>query len=423
MTFYFFLPEKGIRKTITLCLIDKDLKRIFQLKTGLKILETDWDKKRQRPKNIYLKRFKKINKRIENIKIFLSESIQEINLEDTQSIKYIVSKKIKEICEGHELDLPKDSLLYYMQQYIQLKEGLICNSTLKRYKVFFNLIERFEGVKSERLYVEKINGSFIRDFLLFGKEEEYSENTIYRTIHFVKTILNFAERKGIRTAVRELEVRRERQQRAIVTLSEQEIRKIKLTDVPKELQHAKDWLIISCYTGQRFSDFINFNSNHLKMIKEKICISFIQKKTKKHIIIPLHPSILEIISRDNGDMRFPKYLDIQQYNSDIKIIAKLANIDESIKARKRIGFRTKNVFIEKWDVLSSHVGRRSFATNFYGKIPTPLLMEATGHSTEQMFLNYINPINYDRILSLNKYFKEIDEISEQENIPSLSFCI
>lgn len=80
-----------------------------------------------------------------------------------------------------------------------------------------------------------------------------------------------------------------------------------------------------------------------------------------------------------------------------------------MKARKRFGFRSKFVQAEKWEFLTSHIGRRSFATNFYGKIPTPLLMEATGHSTEQMFLQYINPVDKDRILSLSNYFDKMYE--------------
>ena len=76
--------------------------------------------------------------------------------------------------------------------------------------------------------------SFIRDFMIFGKKEEYSENTIYRTIHFIKTILNFVERKGIRTCVRELELRREKQKKEVVTLTEKEIIKIQKTVVPEE---------------------------------------------------------------------------------------------------------------------------------------------------------------------------------------------
>lgn len=43
----------------------------------------------------------------------------------------------------------------------------------------------------------------------------------------------------------------------------------------------------------------------------------------------------------------------------------------------------------KYAILTSHDLRRSFATNFYGKIPTPILMNMTGHRLEATFLSYI----------------------------------
>ena len=78
-----------------------------------------------------------------------------------------------------------------------------------------------------------------------------------------------------------------------------------------------------------------------------------------------------------------------------------------------MGYRSLETKIEKWKVLSSHIGRRSFASNFYGKIPTSLLMQATGHSSEQMFLRYINPVDKERILSLSTYF---DKVYTERNI-------
>lgn len=269
------------------------------------------------------------------------------------------------------------------------------------------MLERFEGFMCKKLYIDTVNSDFIKDFMIFGKEEEYSENTIYRTIHFVKTILNFAERKGIRTCVRELEIRREKQTREIVTLAENEIAQIQQTKVPKELQAAKDWLLISCYTGQRFSDFMNFDKQQLQTVDGKICLSFVQQKTKKKVLLPVHPNVLQTLER-NGNV-FPGLLDIQNYNNDIKEIARLADLNVLVKDRKRFGFRSKIIEAEKWNFLSSHIGRRSFASNFYGKIPTPLLMDATGHSTEQMFNKYINPINKNRVLSLASYFDKIYE--------------
>ena len=58
----------------------------------------------------------------------------------------------------------------------------------------------------------------------------------------------------------------------------------------------------------------------------------------------------------------------------------------------------------KNELVTSHIGRRSFATNNYGKIPTPLLMSATGHTTEKMFLEYIGKTETDRAMQLAEYF-------------------
>lgn len=407
MTFEFFLPQNGITKNIYLNLTDKQQNKTYTFRTHLRISGDDWDKEKQRPTNIYLKKHKNLNTKLDMLKKELAEYVRGKRSEKKQLQQRTMAREIKAVCNGKSEDLSINSLLYYMKWYIDVKKEMICHSTYKRYKVFFHLLERFEGFICKKLYVEEINVDFVRDFMVFGKEEEYNENTIYRTIHFVKTILNFAERKGIRTCVRELELRRERQKKDVITLTEKEIVQIKYTDVPERLRAAKDWLLISCYTGQRFSDFIHFGTKQLQKVDGKTCLSFVQQKTKKKILLPLHPTVIHAIERNGNG--FPRLMDIQHYNNEIKEVAKFANLNESVKARKRLGFRSKEVEVEKWEILSSHIGRRSFATNFYGKIPTPLLMEATGHSTEQMFLRYINPVDKDRILSLSNYFDRMYE--------------
>ncbi len=401
----FFLPNYGNLKNIHLSLIDPVQNTTYTFRTQLQISEDDWDKEKQRPINIYLKRFKKINNLLDKIKLQVTEHVQEKLATKKNIQQRVLSKEIKLICKEKITKIPDNSLMLLMENYIFLKKESICHSTYKRYQVFFKLLERFEGFTCKRLYINQVNADFMRDFMIFGKDEKYSESTIYRTICFVKTILNFAEIKGFRTNVRELKIRRGKQSREMVTLNDKEIKKIKSTRVSKDLKDAKNWLLISCFVGQRFSDFMNFSSDQLIKIGDKSCIKFTQQKTKKEIILPLHPIVLDILRRNKN--QFPKQMDIQQYNISIKKIAKIAHIDETIKARKRLGFRSKTMLVNKWEMLSSHIGRRSFATNFYGKIPTPLLIEATGHSSEHMFLKYINPSNYERIISLSSYFEKL----------------
>ncbi|MCT4056652.1 site-specific integrase [Elizabethkingia anophelis] len=403
MQFKIYHTSSGNIKNLNMNILKENLSMKFKIPLSIPIHE--WDNKKQRPKNIYLKKNKSLINKLDQIKIHINEYINQRIAQNKKISQRSTSAEIKKICEKRKVALKKDSLLFFMDLYIKNKKDLICHSTYKRYNVFFNLIKRFEGFTMKHLLLDDIDLEFVKKFFEFGKMEEYSDSTINRTIHFIKTILNFIERKGIRTNVRELEIRKEKQKKEVISLNEEEILRIKHTEFPPELRAAKQWLIISCYTGQRFSDFIEFSTEKIIEIKGKICIKFTQKKTGKEVLLPLHQIVINILKNNNN--QFPEKINIQNYNQQIKKIAEIAGINQILKARKRIGYRVKNMLVEKWQTVTSHIGRRSFATNFYGKIPTPLLMEATGHSSEQMFLRYINPIDDQRIVSLSILFDKI----------------
>lgn len=404
MNFKFSLSEKGISSHIILSISDYRSEKLHIL-TPLKISPDQWDAEKERPKNIYLKKNKNISAVLDRIKVELAEYIRQRKTGKKAVTKTGIKKKLSEIITVKALQQPENSFLSLTLSYITVRKEMICHSTYKRYLVFFRLLQRFEGFLHRRLILTNINAEFVRDFFIFGKKEEYSENTLHRTIHFVKTILNFAEKKGITTHVRELEVRREKQPSRIIILTESEITKIKQTEVPEEYETAKDWLLISCYTGQRISDFMVFNKSQLSEAGNRMYITFVQQKTHKEIVLPLHPVVLNILKKN--DYCFPDPIDHNVYNRRIRKIAKLAGINEKINARKRTGHRSEDALVKKWEVISSHIGRRSFASNFYGKIPTPLLMQATGHSTEKMFLNYINHNSHERLATLGNYFEQL----------------
>lgn len=403
MNFVFSLSKNEINKNIYLSIDNNQFENPCCFLIPLIISRDEWDNEKQRPKNIYLKAHKEINRKLDSIKVNLTEYIKNIPAKKKITKKKI-SDIIKKMCTEEE-EYPVNTLLYFVSQYINTRKERICHSTYKRYKVFRNLIARFEGFIKNRITINNVNCEFVQNFISFCKQESYNENTIYRSLNFIKTILNFVEKKGVVTSLREFEFKRIKEEKEVITLSEEEITSIKKTKIPAALKDSKDWLLISCYTGQRISDFMNFTNDKLLEIDGRLCINFIQQKTNKKILLPLHPAVIEIIKSNNNS--FPKLINAQLYNKNIKKIGKLAQINEAIKAKKRIGHRAENLLVEKWEILTSHIGRRSFATNFYGKIPTSLLISATGHGTEQMFLNYINPLDKDQILCLSNYFDTI----------------
>ena len=98
-------------------------------------------------------------------------------------------------------------------------------------------------------------------------------------------------------------------------------------------------------------------------------------------------------------------------------MCEIAGIHDIVKGKVYNEHKKKNeiVEIEKCYLVSSHVCRRSFATNFYGNkmFTTPQLMAISGHKTETMFLQYIGKTKDDWAMQTAKTFKELKELKSK----------
>lgn len=301
-------------------------------------------------------------------------------------------------------------LVKFIEYYNKEKEGEITPSSIKKHKVVQHKLERYEKSRKRVLLVSDIDENFKTDFIEYCKSENYALGTIQRDLVFVKTFCNYAYEKGLDVSRNLNKVRiKAKTQIKHPYLSFTELEKIEQKDFNESLDNVRDWLIISCYTGQRISDFMNFSAEMIREETGKKLLEFKQQKTGKLMTIPIHPKVLEILEKREG--RFPKSISDQKYNEMLKVVCKDAGIIEKIKGSKKMEtkpksgiYRKEEGFFEKWELIASHVGRRSFASNFYGKIPTNYLIYITGHSTEAMFLNYIGKSNKDLALEITNYF-------------------
>ena len=112
-----------------------------------------------------------------------------------------------------------------------------------------------------------------------------------------------------------------------------------------------------------------------------------QRKTGKLVAIPLIPEAINIV--DSG---LPYKINLEHFNRYSKEVCKEAKINTKVKGKMRIDKKrtlTAGLY-EKWQVISSHVCRRSFATNFYSDIPTNILMNITGVNVFKIYWkNYL----------------------------------
>lgn len=307
--------------------------------------------------------------------------------------------------------LPKE-LIKYIDFYIDYRKNEIKETSKQKFNVIKHKLVRFQSFRKKTIMINEINDSFKKELVEYYKKEKYSQNTMQRELVFIKTFCKHARFLGIEThpQLDSLRLDRAKVEKIYLTFDElkqiENIDKEKLTD---SLENAKDWLIISSYTGQRISDFMRFTNDMIRIEDGKHLIEFTQKKTDKIMTIPMHPKVIEILNKRNG--MFPYPISDQKYNDYIKDVCEIAEITQMVTGSKLMEtkpksgiFRKENSTYRKCDLVTSHTGRRSFATNFYGIIPTSLLINITGHSSEQMYLVYVGKSNKDLAKETFKYF-------------------
>jgi len=318
-----------------------------------------------------------------------------------------------------------DVLTNYIQKFIDdapykqnaKKELGLSNGRVQNLKLFKTTVLKYEAevLKSKKIVIRDINLKFVEQYKgwMFGKG--YSTNYVGKNIANIRTVCLDAYKNDIETSTQIKNIKgisESREPEDIVFLSEEEQEQIKNTILFREaLINARKWLLLGCLIGQRGGDLLSITAKNIKEINGIKIIELKQQKTGKLVAIPLLPEAIEII--ESG---LPYKTSLVHFNIHIKDICQEAGINEPTKGRikEKKGTPHKKDVYKKWEVISSHVCRRSFCTNFYGRIPTPVLMNISAHGTEKMFLKYIGKTTYDNAYQMLEYFSKLaPKVKEQ----------
>ena len=282
--------------------------------------------------------------------------------------------------------------------------------------LFGNTIKRYETeqLKSKQIIIREINLDFVEKFKLWLFGKGYSVNYVGKNIANIKTICSDASKNGIETSSQINSVKsisETKEPEDIIVLSELEQEEISKLELKREaLINARKWLLLGCLIGQRGGDLLKINSSNIKEINGMKIIELKQDKTGKLVAIPLLPKAIEIL--DSG---LPYKISLENFNDYIKDICKEAELIKLYKGRKKKKGKNSATTLGTYpmhEIVSSRVCRRSFATNFYGKIPTPVLMNITAHGSEKMFLVYIGKTTYDNAYQMLEYFSKLATVTK-----------
>ena len=353
----------------------------------------NWDEKMGVVKNAKTSELKELVVALSNVRLRLENAYlkAELNKEkiDTQWFYNILHRNPQK--EG---SLP-DTLIDYFDYYITVKKSTAATQSLKKWSSVRQKIIAYETDRKYKVKLKDVNEKFRIDFEDYCKgKEKLSANYFERVLSFIKTICKHAGQNDLEISPQLHGLRAKKETVHNIYFTREEIELIHRTPMPsEELENSKDWLIISCNTAQRISDFMHFSKDDLvDMVTGAECIKAIrikQQKTGKLLEIPVFKMVKEIMDKRGGN--FPMSISDQRYNVNIKKVCQIVGLNQLVYGSK-MDKKTKRLIkgqFPKWELVSSHIGRRTFATCQFGHLPNTHIMAYTGHTTEKQLLAYI----------------------------------
>ena len=385
-------------------------------KTGFVINFKDWnaDKEQSRLRDDDAK---KLNIKLAELKIHLEKHYNNAVSEGIEFTGDWLQGKI-DVFNNKVAVVDLDVLTNYIQKYIddapykqnQKKELGLSKGRTQNLILFKNTILKYEVevLKGKSILVKEVNLQFLEKYKMWMFGKGYSTNYVGKNIANFRTVCRDAFKNDIETSTQVKNfkgVSESKEPQDIIVLSEMEQESIKKAVLAREaLINARKWLLLGCLIGQRAGDLLSITENNIREISGAKIIELKQQKTGKLVAIPLLPKAIEII--ESG---MPYKISLSRFNEYIKDVCKEAELNTPTKWRKKETQGEPSVIkvSPKHEAVSSHICRRSFATNFYGRIPTPILMNITAHGTERMFLSYIGKTTYDNAHQMLEYFSKL----------------
>jgi integrase len=266
------------------------------------------------------------------------------------------------------------------------------------YTTTLNTIRRFETQTGNVLGFDHINIDFYDDFVRWMKDEGKAPNTIGKHVKNIKVFMDHANERGLTNNKAHKQKRfktlRDDDTFAIY-LNEEELAallKLDLSQHPK-LDRVRDIFLIGCYTGLRYGDLKQLHPDNIYSAKVKgqeiKVLRITTQKTQERVDIPLlFPGIKKILTKYKNVL--PRVISPQDSNRWIKDVGEMAEINSLVRVTEHRGHLRSDKSYKKFELITIHTARRSFATNMYLKgVPTISIMKMTGHRTERAFLRYI----------------------------------
>ncbi|RYF58179.1 MAG: site-specific integrase [Cytophagaceae bacterium] len=400
---YLLRDPKATKPTPIVCAVRFENQRL-NFGSGFKVLPTHWNSGTSRVKNVVAATDKDdINTWLIDTEKAIKAIISDMKANriplSKENVKARVDAYLKPVAVTSET--PALTLFDFIDQFISsspervnIETGKhISSPTIQTYRPTVKALREFATTYRRPVDFETIDLAFYEAFTTYlTKKQGLAVNTVGKYIKTLKVFLNeaAAKAKGLGIEVnpeyRNSRFKTLKEDADNVFLTESELKlliDLNLADNPR-LDRVRDLFLVGCYTGLRFSDFTAIRPEYV----HNGLIRMEQFKTQGRVVIPCHPVVTAMLDKYDGVL--PHSISNQKMNDYVKELCKLAEITQ--RENKSITKGGKRVMrtVEKWEIVSTHTARRSFATNMYVLgVPAITIMKITGHKTEKAFMRYI----------------------------------
>ncbi len=174
----------------------------------------------------------------------------------------------------------------------QVKKNLPA-ATQRRYTCESNRLKHYAG---DRLELREITIAFLRDYERHERNRGMAQNTLNTSLKWVKAILNKARKEGLIRTVPEYEAPKYIQTERIYLVEEERRQWLKYwreKKVDGSLYTTLTWFLFGCYSGLRFSDWLQFDA------AKRVQGEFLRLRAKKNgrwVVLPIGPTLAELIA-------------------------------------------------------------------------------------------------------------------------------
>ncbi len=333
-----------------------------------------------------------LNKELNNFKFYLLDqfNISVLNNE-LINLKWLADKQGQYFIPEDDSLKPKNEEITLLN-YLRVFKKSAPEPVVKKLKTLEKKIAKLPSVNIENVDIHWIS-AYSKLYLSKG----YAESSVSKQTQLIKRIIRFADLNDLPIKRNIFSYKSSTPSTISHYLNEDEIELLfNLRPTNALLNNVRKLFLIGCHTGLRVSDLMRIQTFYI----DDEMIELVVQKTKQSIIIPIPKRVLAFIDEVSP-------ISTHEFNWSLKLICEEAGISKKVRGYVQ-GKRNKRKieYREKYHFISSHCMRRSFCTNLYTKIPTPVIMAISGHKTETNFLKYIKKPQRIFAEQLKEYYNQ-----------------